>query len=83
MDEPAGASDVALDDPWSAVPGQPAAVARLQAAVANPVHTYLFVGPEGTGKRAALRTFGGRTVRRGGSGTRRTAPPVDGGRGPP
>ncbi len=59
MDESAGASDVALDDPWSAVPGQPAAVARLQAAVANPVHAYLFVGPEGTGKRAALRTFAG------------------------
>ncbi len=44
---------------WDAVPGQPEAVARLQAAVANPVHAYLFVGPEGAGKRAALRAFAG------------------------
>lgn len=44
---------------WDAVPGQPGAVARLQAAVANPVHAYAFVGPEGSGKRAALRAFAG------------------------
>ncbi len=44
---------------WSAVPGQAEAVARLQAAVASPVHAYLFVGPEGSGKRAALRAFAG------------------------
>ncbi|HET8929462.1 MAG TPA: hypothetical protein VFN21_02270 [Acidimicrobiales bacterium] len=46
-------------DPWRTVPGQAGAVQRLRAAVANPVHAYLFVGPEGSGKRAALRAFAG------------------------
>lgn len=46
-------------DPWSAVPGQRDAVTRLRAAVEDPVHAYLFVGPEGSGKRAALRAFAG------------------------
>jgi DNA polymerase-3 subunit delta' len=44
---------------WDAVPGQDDAVARLRAAVDSPVHAYLFVGPEGSGKRAALRAFAG------------------------
>ena len=44
---------------WDAVPGQDDAVARLRAAVESPVHAYLFVGPEGSGKRAALRAFAG------------------------
>jgi DNA polymerase-3 subunit delta' len=44
---------------WDMVPGQQEAVARLRAAVENPVHAYLFVGPEGSGKRAALRAFAG------------------------
>ena len=39
------------------VVGQPAAVALLAASVARPVHAYLFVGPPGTGKRAAARAF--------------------------
>jgi len=46
-------------DPWRDVPGQHAAVQRLQAAVDHPLHAYLFVGPEGSGKRAALRAFAG------------------------
>lgn len=50
---------VAATDPWAAVPGQDAAVTRLRAAVDNPVHAYQFVGPEGSGKRAALRAFAG------------------------
>lgn len=44
---------------WDLVPGQPDAVARLQAAVQRPVHAYLFVGPPGSGKRVALRAFAG------------------------
>lgn len=42
---------------WDAVIGQQAAVALLQAAVANPVHAYLLLGPAGSGKRAAARAF--------------------------
>ncbi len=44
---------------WGAVPGQRDAVARLQAALECPVHAYLFVGPGGSGRRAALRVFAG------------------------
>ena len=44
-------------DVWSAVVGQPAAVAQLQSALLRPVHAYLFTGPPGTGKRAAARVF--------------------------
>ena len=39
------------------VVGQERAVESLRAAVANPVHAYLLVGPPGTGKRAAARSF--------------------------
>lgn len=44
---------------WETIPGQAGAVQRLRAAVTRPVHAYLFVGPEGSGKRAALRAFAG------------------------
>jgi DNA polymerase-3 subunit delta' len=42
---------------WDQVVGQERAIAQLQAAVASPVHAYLFVGPRGAGKRAAARAF--------------------------
>ena len=42
---------------WDDVVGQDRAVAQLQAAVRNPVHAYLLVGPRGAGKRAAARAF--------------------------
>lgn len=42
---------------FDAVVGQEAAVTSLTAAAASPVHAYLFVGPPGTGKRAAARGF--------------------------
>lgn len=42
---------------WDEVVGQPDAVRQLRAAVADPVHAYLLVGPEGSGKRAAARAF--------------------------
>ena len=46
-------------DPWSAVVGQPKAVAALTSAVSSPVHAYLLVGPRGSGKRAAAAAFAG------------------------
>jgi DNA polymerase III subunit delta' len=39
------------------VPGQPDAVAFLEAAAASPRHAYLFAGPEGSGKQLAARAF--------------------------
>lgn len=45
------------DDLWGEVVGQPDAVRQLRAAAASPVHAYLLVGPEGSGKRAAARAF--------------------------
>jgi DNA polymerase III subunit delta' len=46
-------------DPWARVVGQPDAVERLRAAVERPAHAYLFVGPPGSGRRAAARAFAG------------------------
>lgn len=45
------------EDLWSGTPGQSLAVAQLQAAVANPVHAYLLLGPAGAGTRSAARSF--------------------------
>lgn len=42
---------------WDAVVGQPNAVRRLQASIANPLHAYLFVGPPGSTKNEAARAF--------------------------
>ena len=44
-------------DLWSEVIGQADAVDQLRAAATSPVHAYLIVGPEGSGKRAAARAF--------------------------
>ena len=44
-------------DVWADVVGQPHAISQLTAAAANPVHSYLLVGPSGSGKRAAARAF--------------------------
>lgn len=44
-------------DVWADVVGQERAVAQLRAAVSAPVHAYLFVGPAGSGRRAAARAF--------------------------
>ena len=44
-------------DVWADVVGQADAIARLTAAAAQPVHSYLLVGPSGSGKRAAARGF--------------------------
>ncbi len=49
-----------VDDAWGDVVGQDDAVALLrQAAAADPVHAWLFLGPHGSGKRAAARAFAG------------------------
>lgn len=46
-----------LGDLWSEVVGQDLATAQLRAAASSPVHAYLLVGPEGSGRRAAARAF--------------------------
>ena len=50
----------APDGVWAQVIGQPAVVAELQAAVANPAamtHAWLFTGPPGSGRSVAARAF--------------------------
>jgi DNA polymerase-3 subunit delta' len=42
---------------YADVSAQPAAVAALRAAARRPVHAYLFLGPPGTGRMAAARSF--------------------------
>ncbi len=42
---------------WGTVVGQPKAVRRLRASLANPLHAYLFVGPPGSTKNEAARAF--------------------------
>ena len=42
--------------------GQPRVADRLQAAVASPVHAYLFIGRRGTGKRRAAALLAGEWV---------------------
>lgn len=55
-------------DVWSDVVGQDNAVAQLVAASAHPVHSYLLVGPAGSGKRAAARAFAGLLLSAGAEG---------------
>ncbi|MEA3216728.1 MAG: polymerase subunit delta [Acidimicrobiia bacterium] len=51
-----------------AVRGQDAAVRELHGALRNPVHAYLFVGPRGSGKRAAARAFAAELLADGATG---------------
>ena len=46
----------------AAVIGQEAAVHRLTAAAAKPVHAYLFLGPRGSGRLTAARAFAGEVL---------------------
>lgn len=49
-----------VDDAWADVIGQDRATALLQGAVGpDAVHAWLFLGPRGSGKRAAARAFAG------------------------
>jgi len=53
-------SDVTQTDPWADVVGQDDAVALLRGASGPAaVHAWLFLGPRGSGKRAAARAFAG------------------------
>lgn len=42
---------------WDGVPGQEAACAVLDGAIAHPVHAYLLIGPKGCGSERAARIF--------------------------
>ncbi len=44
---------------WSTVIGQSQAISYLQTAVESPVHAYLFIGPEGSGRKQAAFAFAG------------------------
>lgn len=46
-------------DLWANVVGQSDAVDLLRRAVVSPVHSYLFVGPDGAGRAEAARAFAG------------------------
>lgn len=58
----------AVGDLWGEVIGQPRAEADLRAAVAAPLHAYLFVGPPGSGRRPAARAFAAELFARGADG---------------
>jgi DNA polymerase III subunit delta' len=58
-------SNAAAEYLWHEVVGQDEAVRQLRAAVEAPVHAYLIVGPEGSGKRAAARAFAADLLSRG------------------
>lgn len=49
-------------DPFASVVGQPRAVEMLRAAVGEPVHAYLFLGPRGSGRRRAAAAVAGELV---------------------
>ncbi|MGI9642277.1 MAG: hypothetical protein ACR2N9_05795 [Acidimicrobiia bacterium] len=51
-------------DAFDSIVGQDRAVQQLSAAVAAPVHAYIFVGPRGSGKRRAAAAFAGELVGR-------------------
>lgn len=52
-----GIGEDAPVDLWTQVIDQDHVVAQLRAAIVDPVHAYLLVGPEGSGKLAAARAF--------------------------
>ena len=55
-------------DAFASVIGQAEALAVLRHSVATPVHAYLFLGPRGSGKRAAARAFAGELLAAGSAG---------------
>ena len=63
-------------DVWADVVGQPHAIAQLTAAAAHPVHSYLLVGPSGSGKRGAAKAFAALLLSAGSDGDGCRAPPA-------
>ncbi|HYF45098.1 MAG TPA: hypothetical protein VD926_02735 [Acidimicrobiales bacterium] len=61
------------EDLWVDVVGQPQAEADLKAAVEAPSHAYLFLGPPGSGRLAAVRAFAAELFRRGAAEPERQA----------
>lgn len=51
-----------MSDPFDDVIGQPRVVEQLRAAVHEPVHAYLFLGPRGSGRRRAAARMAGELV---------------------
>lgn len=51
-----------MGDPFEDLIGQVPALTQLRAAISNPVHAYLFVGPRGSGKRRAAVRMAGELV---------------------
>lgn len=51
-----------MTSPFDSVVGQPRAVEMLSAAVHDPVHAYLFLGPRGSGRRRAAASMAGELV---------------------
>ena len=47
---------------WDSILGQSRALDQLQHAAVNPVHAYLFIGPEGCGKEEAALAFAARLL---------------------
>ena len=57
VDVPLDQRGGSVDRLWSEVVGQDAAVNQLRGSTLTPVHAYLFIGPPGSGKRVAARSF--------------------------
>jgi len=53
---------VIVESPFGHIVGQPRAVEMLRAAVTDPVHAYLFLGPRGSGRRRAAAAMAGELV---------------------
>lgn len=54
-----------LTNAWGRVIGQEGALGSLRPAAGSPVHAYMFVGPRGSGRRAAARAFAAELLSRG------------------
>ncbi|MCO5318643.1 MAG: hypothetical protein M9942_09420 [Microthrixaceae bacterium] len=60
--------DGAVQRLWDEVVGQPEATSALRMAATDPVHAYLLVGPEGSGKRSAALAFAAEVIAAGSAG---------------
>jgi DNA polymerase III subunit delta' len=65
------AEQVADVAPWRDVVDQSSAIRQLEAAARAPVHAYLLVGPQGSGRRALARGFAAEVLAAGATGADR------------